>query len=81
MKYSDQKNRGLKDRVFVIRTFREMVESTAYTSGNWEMMIEHIAPAPGDGGAHLYAIHAEDIRSGEWIYDEKGDYIAERVDY
>lgn len=78
-KYSDQINREPKDKVNVIRTSREMSQTTAYKSGNWEVVIEHIAPAPGDGGAHLYAIHAEDVRRGEWIYDAEGNYIAERI--
>lgn len=81
MKYSDNTNRENRDRVYVIRTFREMVGSAAYKSGNWEVVTEHIAPAPGDGGAHLYAIHSENVRPGEWIYDETGNYIAERIDY
>lgn len=79
MKYSDT-DRAPKDKVHVIRTLREMSQTTAYKCGNWEVVIEHIAPAPGDGGAHLYAIHAEDVRSGEWIYDAEGNYIAERID-
>ena len=81
MKYSDNTNREYRGRVHVIRTFREMSGSTAYKSGNWEVVTEHIAPAPGNGGAHLYAIHAGDVQPGEWIYDEKGNYIAERIDY
>lgn len=81
MKYSDDTDRGPKDKVHVIRTRREMMETAAYRSGNWEIVKEHIAPAPGDGGAHLYAIHAGDVRSGEWIYDRDGNYIAERIDY
>lgn len=80
MKYSDDTDRKAKDKVHVIRTFREMSQTTAYKSNNWEVVIEHIAPAPGDGGAHLYAIHAEDVRRGEWIYDAGGNYIAERID-
>lgn len=81
MKYSDDTDRGPKDKVHVIRTLREMMGTAAYRSGNWEIVKEHIAPAPGDGGAHLYAIHAGDVRSGEWIYDADGNYIAERIDY
>lgn len=80
MKYSDDTDRGPKDKVHVIRTLREMMQTTAYHYGNWEIVKEHIAPAPNDGGAHLYAIHAEDVRSGEWIYDADGNYIAERID-
>lgn len=80
-KYSDNTDRENRDRVYVIRTFREMVGSAAYKSGNWEVVTEHIAPAPGDGGAHLYAIHSENVRPGEWIFDETGNYIAERIDY
>lgn len=80
MKYSDDLERGSKDKVFVIRTQREMLESEAYKNGNWETVAENIAPAPGDGGANLYAIHAEDVRVGEWIYNESGVYAAERVD-
>lgn len=68
------------DTVYVIRSRREMIATAAYKSGNWEIVKEHIAPAPGEGGAHLYAIHAEDVRSGEWIYDANGNYIAERID-
>ena len=79
MKYSDNIRRGDKEKVYVIRTAREMAASTVYHSGNWEIVKEHIAPAPGDGGAHLYAIHAEDVCPGEWIYDADGDYIAERL--
>lgn len=69
------------DIVYVIRTYREMTESKAYREGNWEIVKEYIAPAPGDGGAHLYAIRAADVQPGEWIYDDKGNYMAERIDY
>lgn len=79
MKYSDDTDRGPKDKVHVIRTRREMLETAAYKSGNWEIVKEHIAPAPGDGGAHLYAIPTEHVRPGEWIYDTDGNYIAERL--
>lgn len=80
MKYSDELERGNRDKVFVIRTQREMLESEAYKNGNWEVVVEQIAPAPGDGGANLYAIHAEDVRVGEWIFNEHGDFVAERID-
>lgn len=80
MKYSDDLERSNKDKVFVIRTQREMLESEAYKNGNWETVAENIAPALGDGGANLYAIHAEDVRVGEWTYNESGDYAAERVE-
>lgn len=70
----------LKGTVYVIRSRREMIETTAYKSGNWEIVKEHIAPAPGEGGAHLYAIPIEHVRPGEWIYDANGNYIAERID-
>lgn len=80
MKYSDNVERDNTDKVHVIRTKAEMIESTAYQLGNWEVVEEHVSPAPGDGGAHLYAIHAEDVRCGEWIYDEQGKYIADRVE-
>lgn len=79
MRYSDHTDRRDGDSVYVIRTYWEMRESKAYQSGNWEIVKEHIAPAPGDGGAHLYAIRAEDVRPGEWIYDEAGNYVAEKT--
>lgn len=75
----DDTDKGPKGTVYVIRTRREMMETAAYKSGNWELVKEHIAPAPGDGGAHLYAIHLEHVRPGEWIYDADGNYIAERL--
>ena len=53
MKYTDHTDRRDADKVCVIRTQREMMDSKAYQSGNWEIVKEHIAPAPGDGGAHL----------------------------
>lgn len=80
IKFSDNIKRCSADTVNVIRTKREMIESTAYQSGNWELIEENISPAPGDGGAHLYAIHAEDVQIGEWIYNEQGNYIAERYE-
>lgn len=76
----DNPDKELKDTVYVIRSRREMMETTAYRSGNWEIVKEHIAPAPGEGGAHLYAIPIEHVRPGEWIYDANGNYIAERID-
>lgn len=79
MRYSDDTDKGPKGTVYVIRTRREMMETAAYKSGNWELVKEHIAPAPGDGGAHLYAIPTEHVRPGEWIYDADGNYIAERL--
>lgn len=76
----DDTDMKLKDTVYVIRSRREMIETAAYKSGNWEIVKEHIAPAPGEGGAHLYAIPIEHVRPGEWIYDANGNYIAERID-
>ena len=70
MKYTDHTDRRDADKVCVICTQREMMDSKAYQSGNWEIVKEHIAPAPGDGGAHLYAIRAGDVSPGEWIYNE-----------
>lgn len=75
----DDTDRELKGTVCVIRTRREMMQTDAYRSGNWEMVKEYIAPAPGDGGAHLYAIPIEHVRPGEWIYDADGNYITERL--
>lgn len=80
MKYNDNVERDNTDKVHVIRTKIEMQNSSAYKSGNWEVVTENVSPAPGDGGAHLYAIHSEDVIAGEWIYNEQGNYVAERVD-
>lgn len=79
MNYTDNIKRDETDTVNVIRSKVQMMVSDAYNTGNWEVVEENVMIVPGQGNAHLYAIPANMVIIGEWIYNEQGQYIAERI--
>ena len=76
MKFSDNIIRKNLEIVHVIRTKKEMEAREEYGSLLWDEVKK--AFLPKDRSKNLYSTPCRDVKIGESIYDENGQYISYR---